>query len=150
MINYFAEAEKTLRARGKFEQALENLKRRQERAIKQQSPSEYPSLDLSKPYTSTGALNDALSVCVELAEINHEIEATEKAISVVDSVLDQLSADDAKILRLWYVQAMSKEQIAEAMAYASVPHLYDKRNAAVARFALLYFGAASLASATRI
>ena len=40
----------------------------------------------------------------------------------------------------------SKEEIAGAVSYASTRSVYDLRNTAVARFALLYFGAAALPS----
>ncbi len=69
MINYFDAAEKTLRSRGVLETALENLERRRERIIAQSGPAGYPSPDFSKPYASVGAVNDALSACLELAEV---------------------------------------------------------------------------------
>ena len=51
MINYFEAAEKTLRARGLLEVALGNLERKKERILRYGAPSEYPSADMSKPYT---------------------------------------------------------------------------------------------------
>ena len=52
MINYFEAAEKTLRARGLLETALGNLERKKERILRYGAPSEYPSADMSKPYTA--------------------------------------------------------------------------------------------------
>lgn len=146
MINYFAEAEKTLRARGYLESALGNLTRRRERIISESAPSGYPSPDFSKPYASTSAVNDALSACVELAEVEREVALTKKTIAEVDTVLGQLEEADARLLRLWYIERKSKDEIAKEVVYTSASTIYDLRNKAVAQFALLYFGAGALAS----
>lgn len=146
MINYFAEAEKTLRARGLYDAALENLEKRKEKIIRRSGPSGYPSPDFSKPYSSTGAINDALSACLELAEVTQEIKATEEDRAEVDGVLAQLESEEREILRLWYIQRMSKEEVAAKIKYSSTSSIYDLRNRAVAKFALLYFGAGALAS----
>ena len=146
MINYFAEAEKTLRARGYLESALGNLTRRRERIISESAPSGYPSPDFSKPYASTSAVNDALSACVELAEVEREVALTKKTIAEVDTVLGQLEEADARLLRLWYIERKSKDEIAEEVVYTSTSTIYDLRNKAVAQFALLYFGAGALAA----
>ena len=65
MINYFEAAEKTLRARGLLETALGNLERKKERILRYGAPSEYPSADMSKPYTGAKSVNDALADCLE-------------------------------------------------------------------------------------
>ena len=141
MINYFEAAENTLRSRPSLEAALKNLERRKERIIRHAAPSEYPAFDMSKPYTSTKAVNDALAECVELAEVMREINATQEKADEIDGVLRQLEAADAELLRLWYIERRSKEDIAEQVNYSSRTSIYDLRNKAVAAFALLYFGA---------
>lgn len=146
MINYFDAAEKTLRSRAALKIALENLERRQERIIRQSGPAGYPSPDFSKPYSSVGAVNDALSACLELAEVAKEIQRTQETIGEIDRVIAQLEPEERDIIRLWYIERKSKEEIAEAVSYASMTSIYDVRNRAVARFALLYFGAGALSS----
>lgn len=141
MINYFDAAENTLRARGMLETALGNLERKKERILRYGAPSEYPSADMSKPYTSSKAVNDTLAECVELAEVVREITMTREKIEEIDRVLGQLDGDDARILRLWYIERKSKEEITESVSYSSRTSVYDLRNKAVANFALLYFGA---------
>lgn len=76
MINYFEAAEKTLRARGLLETALGSLERKKERILRYGAPSEYPSADMSKPYTGAKSVNDALADCLELAEVMREIQVT--------------------------------------------------------------------------
>lgn len=146
MINYFAEAEKTLRARGYLDAALANLERRKERIISRGEPSDYPAPDFSKPYASTSSINDALADCLELAEVVREITATKEERDEIDRVLGQLDRDDREIVTLWYIERKSKEEIAAAVNYASATSVYDLRNKAVAQFALLFFGAGALGS----
>lgn len=146
MINYFDAAEKTLRSRGVLETALENLERRRERIIEQSGPAGYPSPDFSKPYASVDAVNDALSACLELSEVTREIQRTEETIGEIDRVIGQLEPEERDIIRLWYIERKSKEEIAGAVSYASMTSVYDVRNRAVARFALLYFGAGAISS----
>ena len=146
MINYFEAAEKTLRARGLLETALGNLKRKKERILRYGAPSEYPSADMSKPYTGAKSVNDALADCLELAEGMREIQVTRDKVEEIDDVLAQMDEDDARILRLWYIERKSKDEIAGAVSYASMTSVYDVRNRAVARFALLFFGAGSISS----
>ena len=143
MINYFDAAENTLRARGMLDTALNNLEKRKERILRYAAPSEYPSADMSKPYTSTRAVNDTLAECVELAETMREIRLTEEKIEEIDRVLGQLEKEDEEIIRLWYIEHRSKEDIAERVSYSSRTSVYDLRNKAVANFALLYFGASA-------
>ena len=50
------------------------------------------------------------------------------------------------IIRLWYIERKSKDEIAAAVNYASATSVYDLRNKAVAEFALRYFGAGALPS----
>lgn len=83
---------------------------------------------------------------LELAEINREIVATRSTIAEIDRVLAQLDDADAELLRAWYIEHKSKEQIADELSYSSKTSIYDLRNKAVAAFAVLYYGAGALAS----
>ena len=102
--------------------------------------------DFSKPYASTSAVNDTLAECLELAEVVREIKATEEKIQEIDAVISQLGGAERDIIRLWYIEGKSKEEIAAAVNYASTRSIYDLRNSAVAEFALRYFGAGALTS----
>ena len=124
MINYFDAAGKTLRSRGMLETALRNLEKRKDRILRHAAPSEYPSADMSKPYTSTRAVNDTLAECVELAETMREIRATEEKIEEIRIVnrakwllISQISMDEPGAHRYIEKQAMdrciSKREIAE-------------------------------------
>lgn len=146
MINYFKAAERTLSNRGTLERALENLKRRREQVIRRGATRGLQSTDYSRPYVSGGGANDALSDCLELAEIEREIATTRETVEEIDRVLAQLDKADATLLRAWYIEGRPKEEIAASLAYSSRASVYDLRNKAVSAFALLYFGAGALSS----
>ena len=101
---------------------------------------------MSKPYTGAKSVNDALADCLELAEVMREIQITRDKVEEIDGVLAQMDEDDARILRLWYIERKSKDEITEAVCYSSTSSLYDLRNKALVRFALLYFGAGAMPS----
>lgn len=146
MINYFKAAERTLSERSKLDLAIKNLERRRERAIRRGAPNGLKAIDYEGVYISGGGANDALSDCLELIEINRELTLTRETIEEIDLVLGQLDKADAALLRLWYIEHKSKEEIAEELSYSSRTSIYDLRNKAVSAFAILYYGAGALAS----
>ncbi len=146
MINYFKSAEKVLSERGNLERALANLERRLERTLQKSRPGELSAIDYSQPYISASNVTDTLADCLEVAEIMRELTTTKETIQEIDRVLDQLPRDDAYILRAWYIERKTKEEIAELLDYTSMTTIYDLRNKAVAAFAILYYGAGAFAS----
>lgn len=146
MINYFKSAERTLSERANLEKALANLERRKDRLLRKGTPSDNVLTDYARPYVSGGGANAALSDMLDLAEITKEIALTRETIEEIDAVLGQLEPTDADLLRAWYIEHKSKEEIAEELAYSSKTSVYDLRNKAVSAFAVLFFGAGALAS----
>lgn len=146
MINYYKAAERTLSARPDLDRALENLKARKEAALLNGRPQGIRTADTTRPYISEGRVNDALSSCVEIAEIDREIAATQSAIEAIDRAIDQLDEAEAAVIRAWYIDKATKEQIADRLNYASSTTVYAIKNKGVASFAVLYFGAGALGS----
>ena len=81
-----------------------------------------------------------------MSEIERELQHTREAIGETDAVIAQLEPEEREIIRLWYIERRGREEICEAMNYASNASVYDVRNRAVSHFAVLYFGAGALAS----
>lgn len=144
VINYFKAAERTLSQRGNLERALDNLKRRRKKAASREVAKDLTAS--AGAYASEGKAGAILADRLELVEIDREIETTRSTIEEIDRVLGQLDKADADLLRAWYIQRMSKEEIAVALSYSSKTSIYDLRNKAVANFAILYYGAGALAS----
>lgn len=143
MINYFKAAERTLSERGNLERALDNLSRRREAASTRGAARGGIG---ASDYASGGRANNNLADLLEVAELDREIETTRNTIQEIDRVLAQLDPANADLLRAWYIERRSKEEIAAALHYSSSSTLYELRNKAVAAFAILYFGAGALAS----
>jgi len=146
MINYYKSAERTLSARPDLDRALENLKARKEAVLLRGRPQGMRTADTTRPYISEGRVNDTLSSCVELAELDREIATTQATIEGIDRALDQLPEAEAAVLRAWYSDKSSKEHIADRLIYASATTVYTLKNRGVAAFAVLYFGAGALGS----
>lgn len=146
MINYFKAAERTLLARPDFDRALENLKARREGVVNHGRPEGVRTIDTTRPYVSGGGVSDTVADLVELAELDREIAATVAAMEAVDRVLAQLQQDEAAIIKAWYIDRATKDEIASQLNYSSTSTIYAHRNKAVSAFAVLYFGAGALAS----
>ncbi|MCH5352962.1 MAG: hypothetical protein J1E06_05815 [Acutalibacter sp.] len=145
-INYFKAAEHLLANRVALEQALANLEHRRDRVIQKAAPKGISVIDYSRPYVSGGGANDAMLDCLKLEELNWEIQETREMVEEIDRVISQLEKVEADLLRAWYIEKKSKEEIAELLSYSSKKTIYDMRNKAVAAFAILYFGAGAIVS----
>lgn len=143
-MNYFKEAEKVLYHRKALEDALANLERRLGRIVSQSIPSEVTAANYSKDYISSGQVNDTLNECIDVVQTKFMIEDTRIEIQEIDKVLSQLVPEFKEILELWYIEGLSKEKICEQVDRYSTKTIYSKRNAAVEKFAVLYFGAPAL------
>ena len=146
MINYFKAAERVLYTRKDLDRALDNLERRKLRIIKSMAPKGYPSVDTTQPYTSSSKCNDALAECLELSEISREIANTKQIVEEIDEILRQMDQTEAELLREWYILGNTKEEIMAKVNYSSTSTIYELRNKAVSRFAVLYFGAGAISS----
>lgn len=143
-MNYFKEAEHVLSSRKNLDRSLLNLYRRKERLVDSGAPQGLTGLDPAKPYVTGGAVNDTMTDCLDLMEINKEIKVTEAKIKEIDDVIGQLKEDSKKVLTLWYIDLRTKEEMLGEFHVSSFSTLYDSRNKAIGAFAILYFGAPAL------
>lgn len=143
-MNYFKEAERVLSNRKSLDHSLLNLYRRKERLVNSGAPQGVTGLDPAKPYVAGGAVNDTMTDCLDLIEVNKEIKITEAKIKEIDDIIGQLKENSKKVLTLWYIDMRTKEQMLCDLHFASFSTLYDNRNKAIGEFAILYFGAPAL------
>ncbi len=142
-MNYIEEAKTLLESVPHLEQAIKNLSARLERVAVKGKPNEVGSIDFSKTFSDSHALNDTLNELLEVNRLRKEILTTEWRLQDILDVLAQLEESERSILELWYVKGLSKEKIAEELHYSasSVKEIYKLRNKALFDFAVLYFGA---------
>ncbi len=143
-MNYFKEAEHVLSNRNRLDRSLLNLYRRQNRLVDSGTPQSLTGLDPAKPYVSGGMVNDTMTDCLDLIELQKEIKITEAKIKEIDDVINQLEDEQKNLLKLWYIDLNSKEEMCRTMRYESRTTLYDKRNRAIGEFAILFYGAPAL------
>lgn len=144
-MNYFKAAEQVLSSINTLERALENLENRRTRLIASGAPREPGAIDYSKPFTDSHYVSDTLNDLLELSECTQNIANTKKEIEYIEGIISQLSDEHQDIIKKWYINRSTKEDIAEELCIA-VTTVYNLRNKAVAEFALLYYGAAALSS----
>lgn len=145
-MNYFKAAEQVLASVPTLKRALENLQKREQRLIEQGKPREPGAIDYSKPFTDSHFVSDTLNELLELSECSRNIAETQRTLSEVEGILDQLDAEHKKVVVLWYIEKRSKEAIMEELYIESLTTVYNLRNRAVAEFALLYYGASAMPS----
>lgn len=145
-MNYFKAAEQVLASVPTLKIALENLERREKHLLESGAPQELGDIDYSKPFTNSHYVSDTLNELLELAECRRNIAETKKAITEIETIIEQLGDEYKKLVILWYIEKRSKEEILGEMFIESLTTIYNLRNRAVAEFALLYYGASALPS----
>lgn len=145
-MNYFKAAEQVLSSVPTLKQALENLERRKQRLINSGVPADIKAIDYSKPFTDSKFVDNTLNELLEVTECTRNITSTQNEIEYIESVVNQLSDEHKKVVNLWYIKKIPKEQIAQELCVESNTTVYKLRNKAVAEFALLYYGARALSS----
>ena len=144
MINYVKEAERLLNARRNMERSVENLERRLSQLIKRGGPGNVSAIDLSKPFTSSTYTADTIGNCLDIVMTQKAIRETQEDIENIDIAIKQLDKRDSTLLRMWYIDGATKEEIAAELSYSSRSSVYDIKKSAVSAFALLYYGTPAL------
>lgn len=139
-MNYFKEAENILHKVKLLEKALDNLKYHKRMIIQRNSPQECKALSFDKA-TSAPINKETLTEMCEYAQCIERIAVTEEEIERIKNIISQLSNDEKKLIQMWYIDEMSKNEIKEKLYVSSNSTLYKLQRQAVSNFALLYFGA---------
>lgn len=145
-MNYFKAAEQLLSSVPTLRKSLSNLNERRQHIIESGRPQDADIIDTTRPFVTSRAANEALDELLELSECSRNIGYTEQKLKEIESVLLQMESEHSKVARLWYIDKLSKEKIMEQINVDSLTTVYKLRNAAVAEFALLYYGAAAIPS----
>ena len=145
-MNYFKAAEQVLSSVNDLERALDNLERRKERLLSQGRPRGIEEKDFDKPFVDTQYINRTLTEALSVSECTYEINKTRSDLDEIKKIIEQLPDELKRLVYLWYIENCGRDNIMEELGIYSPTTLYKKRNQAVGRFALLYFGSPALAS----
>lgn len=135
MIDYFKEAEKTLTELPMLKTSIKNL---QERKTALSGVAAEPQPRTGK--THRAELTKSEEIWIDYRQTEKQIGYTRIVIDHIEQTLQQLDAEERVVLIFWYVDHAPKEQILQELHYESLTTLYNIKNRAVRRFALLYYG----------
>lgn len=150
-MNYILEAEKYLWHYRDLKYSLEQLDREISK-LKWSGAPEMPSAqELDGMPHGQAYQDDMMNIAFKLHMCMESREKTLQELSEIDQILADISAEKGcevygKVLRMWYIEKKSKEEIAETLNYSqnSRQSIYDIRGKAIRKFAIRKFGLEAL------
>jgi DNA-directed RNA polymerase specialized sigma subunit len=143
-MDYLREAIEHLRSYNDLNFALQNLSR-EINDLKATMP-DVKAIEITgmPPGGGSGTADDILiNKMYRLQMAEKEYKATYKAVKKIDQVLKDISKDEGEkygqLLRMWFVQRRSKDEIADELTY-SERQIYRIKDIALKKFAIQYFG----------
>ena len=137
-MDHLRKAEEKLRSVHALRKRLKWYKVDLDNAIRRSGPKGIAPVDLSKPAVKSSAREDDYSSADLIASIQRKISETEDEIKMITSVVEDLEPEQKKIIKLWYFEKKSKEQIKRALYLSGASAIYKRRNAAVKAFADIF------------
>lgn len=143
-MDYIREAEKYLYHYRDLEKSLEWQEKEINKLMWQGAPR-----DISAVYLDgmpKGSIHDeTINTLFKLNMYVGMKKETEEEISKIDEILKDIGSEQGcenyeKVLRMWYIEGKSKEEIAQALNYNSRTSIYEIRNQAIRKFAIRLFG----------
>ncbi|WP_407312091.1 hypothetical protein [Desulfosporosinus sp. SB140] len=144
-MNYIEEAENLLLYYTDLYQSVENLNREIAKLVRYQTPSSLNAIQLEETGIRSSKVEDTYNLLFKLKTMVENKERTELELKEIDRVLEEMSQDPGckyygRLLKEWYVNRTSKEDIAELIGYATKKSVYELKNRAIKKFAIRYFG----------
>lgn len=158
-MNYISVAEEYLRNYGLLQGSVDTMRDELKKLIRQSGPAgdRNMAIKIDPESLSLGAVtkgggsefDETVNLLWKIGELRGNIAETEAKLQEVDVLLEDIAAeaDDDRyslILRLWYMDKLPKEQIAEEVGYASLKQVYALRNKAIRAFAIRILGIRAL------
>ena len=150
-MDYVREAEKVLYHYRDLKFALQNLEHQIEKLIFQSAPAGAKGANIEITGVKHSRHDDALNTLFKLKVLTENKEKTAAELKKIDQLLDAIERDPdceyyAQVLRLWYIERTPKEEIAGLIGYspASRQSIYNIKDKAIRKFAIMYFGLGAL------
>lgn len=147
-MNYIHEAEKRLWHYRDLEHSIGQMNRDIARIVNRSSPSELNAVAMDITGIRGSKVDEAYNVLYELQILRNSIERTTQEIAVIDEILKEISREKdchlyGKVLYLWYVKRMEKDDIGKEIGY-SRRQLYRLKDEAIRKFAVRILGIKAL------
>lgn len=145
-MNFIHEAENRLRYYRELHRSLEYMDKRISQLISQSKPKELSAISYDDDRVSGGKKQaEAIDVLGEIQTLVRAKQETEEVLKKIDDTLEEISLQPncelyGLVLKLWYIEGRTKEDIGKEIGYSSIDKIYKIRNRALKRFAVLLFG----------
>lgn len=145
-MNYIEEAEKYLKYYSDMYIGLKEMDRQISRLLIKSGPGGYKSPALLDPTgVKSSDQDDAINTIFKLQKLIENRNKTEQKLKEIEKHLEDISKDEGcelygLVLRRWYIERRSKEDIAEEVGYSSRQSIYTIRAEAIRKFAVRLFG----------
>lgn len=146
-MNYITEAEKYLRHYNSLKYSLDQMEREIAKLIWDGIPSSNGVTDYAKEPTGSFFQEEMIHIVCKLQQYKEMQKETLDKIGEIDTVLDELENDYrnfGQVLRLWYIEKLNKEEIAEELNYSSKTSIYDIKYRAIKELSIRLFGIRAL------
>lgn len=147
-MNYIQEAEKKLWHYRDLESSVDQMNKQIAKIINRSSPNELNAVAMDITGIRSSKIDEAYNVLFELQTLRDSVEQTMQEIADIEEILKEISLEKnchlyGKILYLWYVKRMEKEDIARETGY-SRRQIYNLKNEAIRKFAIRILGIKAL------
>lgn len=149
MLNYIREAENRLWYYRDLQRSVDEMSQRIGKLISKAGPADLSAMVLDGSGVHSQRVDDTLNILFEIQKLTELRKETKEALSEIDSVLTRINGEpDCKfygtVLRMWYIERIPKEDIAEKIGYSSRRSVYQIRARAIRKFAVMLFGIEAL------
>jgi predicted DNA-binding protein (UPF0251 family) len=146
MTDYLKETERLLDSRKGLAASVKNMERRIGQLAMRRLPSGTKAVSTENgrpagrsPY-SPGTLKESTGI----VELKRRMRETRRELREIERVIKQLGGEESEVLRLWYVECLTKDEIAAKMGYAARDKIYRLKNAAIKNFSIHWYGVDAL------
>lgn len=149
-MNFIKEAENVLEHHRDLEYSLKLIERRIVKLKYSGAPKDLTASVMNDIFIKQYPKHDeTINILCELKQLVDERLDVLKELEEVESVLEDISEGDGcehygKILKMWYIEKIPKEKIAEELFYSSRQTVYDIKNRALRKFTIRWFGVTAL------
>ena len=148
-MDYIKQAEKVLDHYRDLQNSLVNMDRQIARLMRYSCPKQLSGSVMDETGIRAGRHVDTLTAFCDIVTLRENREETKDELAYIDYILDSLSDEPkcelyGKILTMWYIDGMPKEEIADKVGYSSRQSIYSIRKLAITKFAIRLFGKKAL------
>jgi len=144
-MDYIKEAEKYLYNYQDLKRSIKTMERRILQLVEKTGPKDITAINLDTTGIKAGKYDETINILFEIQKLQQSINETKAKLKEIDQLLDEMSNNPkrqmwGKVLKLWYIEGKTKEEIAEELGYSDRRNIYYLRDPAIRTFAVNILG----------